>query len=344
MAPVYGQAEIAYRRLKVGLPSWMYQSHESRLTLTLPNGACLWFKGADKPATLYGEDVFAAVIDEASRTKPEAYHAVRSTLTATRGPLRLIGNVKGRRNWMFEVCRKAEAGMPDWGYYRIIAADAVAAGVLADDEIAAACRELPEAVFRELYLAEASDDQGNPFGFDYIRAALAEPSGKPVSAWGIDLGKAVDWTVLTGLDDFGAIAKQERFRAPWPETMQRIRTTVGTRRALVDSTGLGDPIVELLQKELGSNYEGYLFSAPSKQKLMEGLAVAVQSRETTILEGAHRQEMESFEYQYTRTGVRYSAPAGYHDDTVCSHALAVACRGRDTGLEAWWKLAGGRPQ
>jgi hypothetical protein len=35
------------------------------------------------------------------------------------------------------------------------------------------------------------------------------------------------------------------------------------------------------------------------------------------------QELEAFEYEYTRTGVRYSAPGGQHDDAVCALALAV---------------------
>jgi hypothetical protein len=34
-------------------------------------------------------------------------------------------------------------------------------------------------------------------------------------------------------------------------------------------------------------------------------------------------ELEEFGYEYTRTGVRYSAPEGLHDDTVCALALAV---------------------
>jgi hypothetical protein len=32
--------------------------------------------------------------------------------------------------------------------------------------------------------------------------------------------------------------------------------------------------------------------------------------------------LEQFEFEYTRTGVRYSAPAGLHDDCVCALALA----------------------
>ena len=32
--------------------------------------------------------------------------------------------------------------------------------------------------------------------------------------------------------------------------------------------------------------------------------------------------MNNIEYEYTRTGVKYSAPPGLHDDCVCALALA----------------------
>jgi hypothetical protein len=56
---------------------------------------------------------------------------------------------------------------------------------------------------------------------------------------------------------------------------------------------------------------------------MEGLAVAIQARHITYPEGAIVNELEAFEYEYTRTGVRYSAPEGLHDDCVMALALAV---------------------
>jgi FkbM family methyltransferase len=37
-------------------------------------------------------------------------------------------------------------------------------------------------------------------------------------------------------------------------------------------------------------------------------------------------ELENFEYEYTRTGVKYSAPSGMHDDAVNSIALANDCK------------------
>lgn len=322
VAPVYPQAEIAYRRLKAGLPRTIYDANDSKLRLSLVNGTHLWFKSGEKPDNLYGEDVYDAVIDEASRLREESWHAVRSTMTQTRGQIRLIGNVKGRRNYFYHLCRRAEAGDPEMEYRKLTAYDAAAGGVLDYAEIEDAKRTLPESVFRELYLAEPADDGGNPFGLGAIRACIAPISAHPPHAWGWDLAKSHDWTVGIGIDEHGQVCRFERFQKPWQDTIATIREMVGTTRALIDSTGVGDPVLEALQQGRG-NYEGFKFSSQSKQQLMEGLAVAIQQRQVTYPEGIITMELEQFEYEYTRTGVRYTAPAGLHDDCVCGLALAV---------------------
>lgn len=327
VAPVYPQAKIAFRRLKLGLPKYLYRANEQELTLTLPNGAVIWFKSAEKPDNLYGEDVFAAVIDEASRAREESWIAVRSTLTATRGPLRAIGNVKGRRNWFYKLCRRAEAGEPGMCYRKLTALDAVAAKVLDQEEIDDARRMLPENVFRELYLAEASDDEGNPFGLRAIAACLAPLSDDKAVAIGGDLAKSVDYSTLIGLDRRMAVCGLERWQSDWAATQRRILETCGRTPTLLDSTGVGDPIVEALQRKR-PNISGYKFTSASKQQLMEGLAVAIQQGRVSFPDGPLRAELDNFEYVYTRTGVRYSAPEGYHDDLVMALALAVELHGR----------------
>lgn len=321
VAPVSAQAKIAYTRMK-----GYFKGHCTPLltptpTLTLPGGQIIWFKSAEDPDNLYGEDVMAGVYDEASRGREESWHAFRSTLTATRGPARFIGNVKGRKNWFYALSRKAEAGEPGYAYYKITAMDAVAADVIAAEEIEEARRDLPENVFRELYLAEPADDGGNPFGLTDIKACVKPLSTRPTVVWGWDLAKKHDWTVGVGEDEFGDTTQVIRFQAPWNVTMERIKKETGSLPALVDSTGVGDPILEQLQTTPGSNFEGYLFTSASKQRIMEGLAVSIQQRKTSIVAGVMQDEMEDFEYQYTRTGVQYSAPEGFHDDTVCAKAL-----------------------
>ncbi len=321
LAPVASQAEIAFRRLMRGLPRHLTVANRSRLTLTLANGAVIWFKTAEKPDSLYGEDVHAAVIDEASRCRVESWHALRSTLTATRGPVRIIGNVSGRRNWAYRLARRAEAGEAGMAYARITAHDAVAAGVLDAAEIEDAKRQLPDGVFRELYLAEASDDDGNPFGLAAIRACIDEMSTAPAEAWGWDLAKRVDWTVGVALDGRARVCGFARFQVPWAETKQRILAATDAP-ALVDSTGVGDPVLEDLQRDGNGRFAGFTFHQTSKQRLMEALAVAIQQTRITFPKGPIVSELENLVFEYGRTGVRYTAPPGLHDDCVMALALA----------------------
>lgn len=323
VAPVYTQAKIAYTRMRDYYPSGTFSSNESDLKLTIvASGAIVWFKTGEKPDNLFGEDVHAAVIDEASRMREEAWHAIRTTLTATRGPARIVGNVKGRKNWFYAMARRAEAGAPELSYHKITASDAVEAGVLVAGEVESARHEMPTQVFRELFEAIPSDDGGNPFGLAAISLCVGPISQDTPVVWGWDLAKHVDWTVGIALDRQNRVCRFERFQLPWDATMSRILLATGSVPALVDSTGVGDPILEMLQKR-GPRFEGYGFTQASKQKLMEGLAVAIQGGGLSFPDGPIRRELEDFEYVYTRTGVSYGAPEGFHDDCVCALSLAV---------------------
>ena len=60
---------------------------------------------------------------------------------------------------------------------------------------------------------------------------------------------------------------------------------------------------------------------------MEGLAARIQSAGIGFCDGWLRDELEAFEFEYSRSGVKYSAPSGVHDDGVCALALAVRLLG-----------------
>jgi phage FluMu gp28-like protein len=334
VAPIFPQSMIAYERFKRGLPNELRHPKENPPQIELANNHLIWFKSGDDPDNLYGDDVGAAVLDEASRMKEEVFNAVRSTLTATGGPMRCIGNVKGRKNWFYKMCRKAEEGDPNAVFERITAEDAIAAGIISREEIEDARRFLSEQAFKELYYCEPSDDGGNPFGLDRIAACVTPLTNRSPVVYGIDLAKSVDWTVVIGLDALGYVCRFERWQSPWVETMQRIIAIVGKGRALIDSTGVGDPIVEQIQRKSSGLIEGIKFTRPSKQQLMEGLASSISQHTIHFPDGPIRSELESFEYHYSiiggaSTGVRYEAAEGMYDDCVC--ALALANQGFGSG-------------
>lgn len=340
VAPVYPQAKIAYRRIKrmlqrAGLPPQSFQCHDTDLTITIPTRGVMWFKSAEKPDNLYGEDVFGAVIDEASRMREDAWFAIQSTVTHTRAPIRIIGNVKGRGNWFYRLGLQAKQGEPGMHYAKLTCWDAVDAGVLERSEVESRQRTMPPHIFKMLYLAEPADDGGNPFGIEAIRRCVQPISdGEPV-AWGIDLAKSVDWCWAIGLDGEGVVCRSERWRSDWGATETRILGLVGDTPTLLDSTGVGDPIVERLQRT-APNIEGFKFTSESKQRIMEGLASAIHRQAVGFPDGELVAELDSYEYEETRTAVRYSAPDGLHDDGVCALALAVYHRDRLGSVSILW--------
>jgi len=168
VAPVYAQAKIAFTRmLRYINPKAIRVPNYTEQSINLANGTKIWFKTGENPDNLFGEDVFACVIDEATRMKEDSWFAIRSTLTFTRGPVKIIGNVKGIGNWVYKLAREAEKGKENWSYHKLTAHDAVEAGVLDEAEIRDAEATLPKGVFLELYHAIPFVNSANKYCFAF---------------------------------------------------------------------------------------------------------------------------------------------------------------------------------
>jgi len=328
VAPTFAQAKIAYNRMKVQInDKGFFKFNETNLIITLITGAKIEFKTAEKPDNLYGDDVYAFVFDEFTRARESAWFALRSTITSTGGKGKFIGNVKGKKNWGHKMAMRAKAGDDkNYAYFKITAYDAAAAGMKTKDgrpfleEIEDAKKDLPESVFKELYLAEASEDGSNPFGNQFIQQCTYPISERPSICYGIDLAKKVDWFVTIGLDQFGNTSFFTRCQKDWKQTTQDI-LSLPQKPIAIDSTGVGDPIAEDISSKR-DNVESFVFTQKSKQDLMMGLVLAIQKRLISFPEGMIKHELEQFEFVYTRTGVKYSAPDGETDDCVMALALA----------------------
>jgi hypothetical protein len=338
VAPTFFQAKIAFDRMKVQISNQnFYKANETNLTIILVTGAKIYFKTAEKPDNLYGDDVYAVVFDEFTRARETAWFALRSTITSTGGKCKFIGNARSKKNWGYKLAMRAKGGEDkNYAFFKITAYDAADAGMLTKDgrpfreEIESAKQDLPEAVFNELYLAEASEDGSNPFGMKYI-AMCCQPtlSTQPSACYGIDLARKVDSVSIIGLDKLATMSHYHNFsKAGWQQTIDTVRYLPKVPMAM-DSTGVGDVVLSQVE-QVQHQIEGYIFTQASKQRLMEGLAVAIQSRKIIIADdgdvvngtGKLRHQLEQFEIEYTRTGVTYSAPEGEHDDDVCALALA----------------------
>lgn len=296
--------------------------------LTFSGGGRIDFWSLENPDAGRGRKYAMVVVDEASivRELELAWtSAIRPTLTDLRGGAWFLGTPKGRNYFHTLYTKGQDSQSEEWRSWRYAT---TMNPYMSVHEVAGAKADLPDHVYSQEYEGVPADDAGNPFGLDAIReCTIAAPTGRPPHVWGIDLAKSSDWTVCLALDADGAVAVCDRWQGPWEQTIERLLRTVTTGLAYVDSTGVGDPIVEALQKRAPGRFEGFKFTSASKQQLMEGLTLALQQKTIRIPRGVVQNELESFEYEYTRHGgVKYSAPSGLHDDAVCALALAVAAK------------------
>lgn len=242
--------------------------------------------------------------------------SIRPTLTDLKGDAWFLSTPKGKNDF-HKLFMRGRSGEPNWASWQMTT---YTNPYIDPNEIDEAKKDLPEIAFSQEYLAEFAENTANPFGVQFIRQCIYPQSTLPAVCYGIDLAKSFDYTVIIGLDKFGQVCHFDRFQKDWRQTLQTILQLPGVP-IKIDSTGVGDPIAEELQGKR-PNVTGFKFSSFAKQQIMEGLAVAIQNRRVSFPEGHITDELENFEYEYTRTGIRYSAPHGLHDDCVCALAMA----------------------
>lgn len=316
ITPTYQLGKIFFKEIVDLLPLEIYSKNESDLVITFITGGSIRFFTGERLDNLRGLKFHLAVIDEASfipNLEDGWLNSIRPTLTDYKGKAIFLSTPKGK-NYFFSLFSKAE---PDWQSFKFTTYDNP---YIDPQEIDDARKQLPEVVFEQEYMANPAENAANPFGSQYIRNCIHPVTTMPIVAYGIDLAKSVDWTVIVGLDEDGNVAYFDRFQMDWHNTKQTI-LRLPKCPILVDSTGVGDPILEDLQRE-GVMIQGLKFTSSSKQQLMEGLQAAIHQRKIGYPDGIISQELEVFEYQYTATGVKYSAPSGFHDDAVMALALA----------------------
>jgi len=314
ITPTYGLAQVFFERLTKVLP---FKSNISKLKIYCPNEGSIEFFTGERLDNLRGRKFHLVIVDEAAfipDLEDGWNNSIRPTLTDYEGKAVFLSTPRGK-NFFYSLFMKN--GENDWQSFKFSTYDNPHINPREIDE---ARIQLPEVVFEQEYMANPSENSANPFGSTFIKRCIKPISNQPIVCYGIDLAKSVDYTVIIGLDNSGNVAYFDRFQMDWHNTKETIKR-LSPAPIVIDSTGVGDPILEDLIRE-GINIEGLKFTSQSKQQLMEGLSSAIQQGKIGYPEGVIVDELEVFEYQFTSYGVRYSAPSGFHDDTVVALALA----------------------
>jgi phage FluMu gp28-like protein len=321
ITPTYQLGKMFFKEICKLLPEKVYKKNETDLLIDFVTGGSVRFYTGERLDAMRGTKYHLVIIDEASyipNLEDGWNNSIRPTLTDYKGKAIFLSTPRGK-NYFYSLFMRG--GEPNWESFKFSTYDNPH---IDPTEIDAAAAQLPSVVFKQEYMADPMENAANPFGSEFINACTKETKGV-AAYYGIDLAKSVDWSVIIGMDKQGNVVHFERFQKDWMQTKETILRLPKNLPIVIDSTGVGDAIVEDLQKKFNQMH-GFKFTATSKQQLLEGLSSAIQTKAISYPEGPIKQELEVFEYTFTPTGVRYSAPQGFHDDCVIALALANKCR------------------
>jgi hypothetical protein len=329
VAPVLSQSMIAFDLVRRGMPRGAVADiHKGDLRVGLVNGSVLQFRSAQIPENLRGFGIDFLVVDEAAFLAEELWEEVlRPALSDRQGKALFVGTPKGK-NWFFRLfCRGMDEKQAGWQSFTFPTDNNP---YIRPEEIEDARRTLPEAVFAQEYLACFIDEGAGVFSGvgEIVRGRLADPVAGQRYTAGLDIGRLRDYTVLTVVDASGSVVHFDRFSGTtWTVMKRRVVSAIKRYNravAWVDSTGVGDPILEDLIR-MGAACRGYRFTNESKSALVENLILLIDERRITIPPVQELvDELVMFEAKHLPSGgVSYGAPAGFHDDCVISLALAA---------------------
>lgn len=338
VAPTLGLADKVFREVHLTymthLRPFVIRASEHERVIVVRNAAGgiseITAKTAENPVSLLGEGLDWCIVDEAAQLKPSIWERYLSArLIDKQGWAMLISTPKGK-GWFYDAYRRGQSGDERWESWRLPTS---ANPHISAVELAALKAITPELIWKQEYEAEFIEGSGAVFRHvrDRATADWAEPVPDEQYFAGLDLAKTEDFTVPLIIDSKRRVVKMDRFhRIDWELQVARVKTLTDRYNealTLVDSTGLGEPIFELLCKA-GLRVQGYKLTNASKADLINNLAVMLEQGKLTLpredLAPVLIDELESFQYTVTEKGLITSgAPMGQHDDTVIALALAA---------------------
>jgi len=305
--------------------------------IKIKEGFWIQCKSADNPISLLGEELDLIIIDEAARIPKDVYERqIFPTTTSRSGKTVFISTPFGQ-NWFYQKwmeCKNKEDGAA----FQFPSKDNPNLNPV---EWERAKKMLPEKVFKQEYEASFLPDAAGVFRgvHDIIKDdALKDVIAGHRYIMGVDLGKHEDFTVLTVVDQTNNnVVFFDRFqKIDYPFQRKRIIASAkryNNARVIIDSTSVGEPIKEDLERE-GLFIDDFKFTNKSKKELIEKGSIYIEQKHVWIPnEPVLIDELDAFGYELSDAGnVIYRAPSGLHDDCVCSLCLAI------------WGLVAGEPK
>jgi len=288
-----------------------------------------YFLSTENPTAILGYYFDLIIIDEAAYIPDEVFNeTILPLLLDTDGDMIAISTPKGKKGWFSQYFQLAKISDDidsfNWSTYDN--------PFINNSVIDSLKLTMPILSFHQEILAEFIDAEDQVFQEVKQCFSMIPCKCKCGSVVGIDLARKQDDTVMLSL-----CPKCKTIRAmnihkemPWSQQLAKIPAFHKLQNAnitLIDGTGLGDVVQDLLQKE-DIRYEPIIFSAPTKYGMYTDLIYHIE-------QGLIKWDPEKFpevtkqllelEREVKKTTTSYNACTGGKDD-ICD-ALVMALKG-----------------
>lgn len=283
VAPTAKLAAIGWRdlrRMAGKVPGVTVRLGDKSLAFT--GGGVVEVRTAGEPGGLRGEGLDGLVYDEAAMGREESWsEELRPALADRAGWALFVSTPKGRGNWFYHLWLRGQGDDPSWRSWQFPSATRPGFDPL---EIEAAREMMPAAAFDQEFLAEFNDAGASPFRPEDIDAmrggwtglVKAARGSSYVTAW--DIGRRGDPTVGITLDvsrsPYQVVAFDREHRLPYPvqQAMIEERHDAYPGRHVVESNGIGDPVIE----NLAVRVDPFVTTARSKQQALAALTMLLE--------------------------------------------------------------------
>jgi hypothetical protein len=253
--------------------------------------------------------------------------AVRPTLADFAGDAWFLSTPRGRDGFwsMYQNGATNKAGWRAW-QYRTWDNPYIKRG-----EIEAMKRDMSERAYMQEVEAQFLDDGSFfPNVLDVCTADEQPPMVGYTYCIGVDWARSSggDYTVFAVMNATKrTLAHLTRLNGADFETQkQKLKALIAAYRVqdvVAEYNSMGGPLVEALQRD-GLPVRGFTTTASTKHEIISALELAMDQKTITLLnDDVLKGELQAYEKTERAGGLpSYSAPAGFHDDTVIATALA----------------------
>lgn len=329
VAPDYGTTEVIFNQVILFISKILEDKSYSIqkkpfLRLSLNNGTKIECKSAENAKSMLGRAIDFVVVDEAALLNDEIWtQYIRPTTIDKKAKAVLISTPRGE-NWFYDLWLNAGNGKFHF--------KSIDNPYFSKEEWEELKKTMPVRIFEQEYEAKILNNNGSVFG-DIESIAIAEqkdPDPGVQYVIGVDLAKYNDFTAVVVMDRFKKeMVYLSRFNLlDYNIQKQKIIALArkyNNAKVIIDSSGIGDPIVEDLKREIFVQAFS-MHSYKSKQQLIEKLVIYIEQKSIKIInDEVLINELRQYAYEITNAGYnKYSAPKGKNDDTVIALALAVS--------------------